>query len=210
MIGAIFDEGPFKEFRGYLERLRSGSGIIHFDDIDLMDVHKIAPWIYVLDVAQDQGVTSLTFRFVGTSLCDGIGFEPTGRSLDDLDFGPGQEQWRDAYRTIVRTRQPHVLSFVHQPDVEKMSPFKKGKPNCLVRLAYPVFGADGAVTNIIGVGQFISLDHAEADRFYEFALDAAADRQPATGDAISNASPFQRGVSIAQDWLFGRMPQFQA
>jgi hypothetical protein len=152
MASTFFDQTPYKEFREYLGRIRTSSGRIPYDAIDLMDIYGIVPWVYVLDVTQDTGDSHFTFRFVGTGLCEGIGFEPTGKQLDDLDFGPGQDIWREAYRTIVRTGHPHVLSMVHRPNVEQMSTFKKGEPTHLVRLAYPTFRSDDKIEKLIGVG----------------------------------------------------------
>ncbi len=171
MASTVFDKPPFKEFRDYLGQLRSSSGRILFDDIDLIEIHSIAPWIYILDVGQDVGVITLTFRFVGTGLCQGIGFEPTGKQLDDLDFGPGQDAWREGYRTIARTGRPYVMSMIHFPDVEKMNPYKKRQANCLLRLAYPAFSSNDKIENLIGVGQFIQVTDPEAAQFYEFTLD---------------------------------------
>ena len=171
MTSTIFDETPFKEFREYIGQHRSSSGRILYDDIDLMEIHKIVRWVYVFDVAQDAGVPTFTFRFVGTGLCEGIGFEPTGKRLDDLDFGPGQEDWVEAYRTIARTGRPHMLSLIHYPDVPNMSPYKKEQPTCLLRLAYPTFNSNDKVEHLIGVGQFIPRTHPEAGQFQEFTLD---------------------------------------
>ena len=171
MAGTIFDETPYQEFREYLGKLRSSSGRILFDDIDLMEIHTIAPWVYVMDVEKESDVPTITFRFVGTGLCRGIGFDPTGKPLEDLDFGPGQEDWVEAYRTIARTGRPHVLSLIHYPDVPDMSPFKKEQPTCLLRLAYPTFSSDGKVEHLIGVGHFIPRTDPEAGQFHEFTLD---------------------------------------
>lgn len=171
MASTIFDETPYKEFREYLGQLRSSSGRILYDDIDLTEIHAIVSWIYVLDVAQDAGGITFTFRFVGTGLCEGIGFDPTGKQLGDLNFGPGKDAWREAYRTIVKTGRPHVLSKIHFPDVAKMNPYKKGGPTCLLRLAYPTFSSNDKIENLVGVGQFIPLADPEADKFYEFTLD---------------------------------------
>ena len=171
MASIAFDEFPFKEFRQYLRQLRSSAGRIQYDDIDMMEIHSIAPWVYVLDVAQDAGGITFAFRFVGTGLCEGIGFNPTGKQIEDLDFGPGQDAWREGYRTIVKTGRPHVLSMIHYPDVPEMSPYKKEQPTCLLRLAYPTFSPNDKIENLIGVGQFIPLADPEADKFYEFTLD---------------------------------------
>jgi hypothetical protein len=86
MAGTIFVKAPFKEFRAYLGRLKSSSGHIPYDDIDLKDIYSIAPWVYVLDVGQDGDNCVLTFKFVGEGLCKRIGFDPTGKQLEDLDF----------------------------------------------------------------------------------------------------------------------------
>ena len=174
MASLFFDETPYKEFREYMGRLRSSSGRILFDDLDLMKIYAIAPWIYVLDVGQDAEAPTLAFRFVGTGLCRGIGFDPTGKALNDLDFGPGQDTWIGAYRTIVKTARPHVLSLTHYPDVPEMSPYKKGEANCLLRLAYPAFSSNDKIENIVGIGRFIPLDNPEAGKFYEFTLDEKA------------------------------------
>ncbi len=171
MATTIFDETPYKEFRDYLGQLRSSSGRILFDDIDLIEIHSIAPWIYILDVGQNAGVITLTFRFVGTGLCEGIGFDPTGKNIENLDFGPGQDVWLEAYRTIVKTGRPHVLSMIHFPDEAEMSRHKKGEANCLLRLAYPTFSPNDKIEKLIGVGQFIPSADPEADKFYEFTLD---------------------------------------
>ena len=174
MASTIFDKTPYKKFRQYLGQLRSSSGRILYDDIELMEVYAIAPWIYVLDVAQDAGVSTFTFRFVGTGLCRGIGFDPTGKQLEDLDFGPGQDAWREAYRTIVKTGRPHVLSMTHYPDVPEMNPYKKGQATCLLRLAYPTFSSDDKIEHLVGVGQFIPRTDPEAGQSYEFTLDEIA------------------------------------
>ncbi len=171
MASTIFDKAPFKEFREYLEQLKSSSGRILYDDIDLKDIYSITPWVYVLDVGQDAGVCMLTFKFVGEGLCKRIGFDPTGKQLEDLDFGDGQDSWREGYRTIVKTGRPHVLSMIHYPDVEKMYPYEKGEATCLLRLAYPTFSSNDEIEKLIGVGQFIPLADPEADKFYEFTLD---------------------------------------
>ncbi len=174
MASIAFDEFPYKEFRQYLRQLRSSAGRIQYDDIDMMEIHSIAPWVYVLDVAQDAEVFNFTFRFVGTGLCEGIGFNPTGKQLEDLNFGPGQEAWREAYGSIVKTERPHVLSMIHFPDVEGMSPYKKGQPNCLLRLAYPTYSSNDKIEKLIGVGQFIQLDDPKIAQFYEFTLNNIA------------------------------------
>jgi len=171
MAGTIFVKAPFKEFRAYLGRLKSSSGHIPYDDIDLKDIYSIAPWVYVLDVGQDGDNCVLTFKFVGEGLCKRIGFDPTGKQLKDLDFGDGQDAWREGYRTIVKTGRPHVLSMIHYPDVEKMYPYEKGEATCLLRLAYPTVASNGEIEKIIGVGQFIPLANPEAGQFYEFTLD---------------------------------------
>lgn len=171
MTKSVFDDFPFKEFREYLKLVTTPTGTVFFDDIDLMKIHNIARWVYVLDVEQATETPNFTFRFVGTALCEGIGFEPTGKRLDDLDFGPGKESWINAYRTICKTGKPHVLSMTHYPDVPNMSPFKKEQPNCLLRLIVPAINADLQVTNIVGIGQFIPQSHPEAGKFYEVKID---------------------------------------
>ncbi len=174
MPSTIFDETPYKEFRAYLGQLRSSSGRILYDDIDLMEIYAIVRWVYVFDVAQDAGVPTFKFRFVGTGLCEGIGFNPTDKNIENLDFGFGQDAWLEGYRTIVRTARPHVLSMIHYPDVEKMKPSKKGQATCLLRLAYPTFSSNDKIEKLVGVGQFIPVTDPEADQFYEFTLDEIA------------------------------------
>jgi len=171
MADSIFDATPYREFRKYLSKTRSSTGRILYDDIDLMEIYEIAPWVYVLDVEQDTETPSLTFRFVGTGLCRGIGFDPTWKRLEDLDFGPGQDAWREGYRTIAKTGRPHVLAFVHFPDVPKMSPYMREQPNCLLRLAYPTFSSNDKIEKLVGVGQFVERTDPEAGEFYEFTLD---------------------------------------
>jgi len=168
-ITKTLDTTPYSEFREYMARIQSWSGSIRYDDIDLMRIYAIAPWVYVLRVARDEGFPTFTFRFVGTGICDGLGFEPTGKNLESLDFGPGQDFWREAYRIIVSTRRPHVLSMTHYPNVEKMRPHKRGQAIRILRLIYPTHGHDGEIENLIGVAQFVSMLDPEVDQFYQFA-----------------------------------------
>jgi len=169
MDNKALETTPYDEFRAYMERNQSWSGSIRYDDIDLMELYAIAPWVYVLRVARDEGFPTFTFRFVGTGICDGLGFEPTGKNLESLDFGPGQDFWREAYRIIVSTRRPYVLSMTHYPNVKKMKPYKRGQATRILRLIYPTHGHDGEIENLIGVAQFVSMLDLEVDEFYEFA-----------------------------------------
>ena len=178
MSATTFDEAPFKPFRDYMNGLRDDTGRIPHGRVELMAVHTIVPWIYVLDVEGGKACEDLTFRFVGTGLCQGIGFEPTGKSLDQLDFGPSQEAWRAAYRRIVATERPHVLSMTHHPNIETMPSYKRGKPNFLLRLAYPTYGDSGVVEKVIGIGQFLPMTSLPDNEVYEFTLDGETAAQP--------------------------------
>ncbi|NQV98109.1 MAG: hypothetical protein HQ483_00285 [Rhodospirillales bacterium] len=162
-----FENYPFKEFRTYLKNLRTDSGRIQYDDINLMDVYGIAPWIYVLDVGYESSIATFTFRFVGTGMCTRLGFDPTGKRINDL----ASERVYNAYCNIINTGRPHVLSMIRSVDSAENFSYKKAQTNCLIRLAYPTFSSNNKIDKIIGVGQFISLDDPETDQSYEFVRD---------------------------------------
>ena len=171
MANTIFDETPYREFREYMGQLRSSTGRVLYDDIDLMKTYLVAKYVYIFDIEMDGDIPSFTFRFVGTHLCENIGFDPTGKNIKELDFGPGQEDWFESYHTVFKTERPHVISMVHYPDIPDMDHYRVDQPTCLLCLVYPTYNFDGKIVKLVGIATFIRDNHPEAGKFYEFTLD---------------------------------------
>jgi hypothetical protein len=75
-----------------------------FDEIDLMDVYEIAPYIVIKDVIE--GGKNFAMRFWGTGVRNTVGIEGTGKTARDLYSGDNREHINEAFKEVIRTGKP--------------------------------------------------------------------------------------------------------
>ena len=88
----------------------------HIDDFDLMDIHRLARFIVVVDVLDRP--PRLRCRFVGTSVVAMYGSDATGRDVENL-FGDGDDarELIRHYWEVARAGEPQFFaSHVMRPD----------------------------------------------------------------------------------------------
>jgi hypothetical protein len=121
------------------------------DQFSPMHVPQLLPYIFILDLAED--VEDSRIRLIGTAIETAYGAQLTGRTIRDVDLGPGQprEALLKDYRTVAREG---IAALSRQSFwVETTGPF------CHERLLLP-FETDrpGVVTQIVG-GFFFDSDY---------------------------------------------------
>ncbi len=129
-----------------------------------MSDYKLARNIYILDV--HQGTPTFKVRYAGTEICKMLGFEPTGKFLEELKFLEDLNEIKSGYEKIVRERIPYVFLNPITFDEPKMSPFKKGQNFVMARLAFPLLDDDQRIGHIIGVMDFPPNDNFSLKRFF--------------------------------------------
>ncbi|MEQ8667002.1 MAG: PAS domain-containing protein [Rhodospirillales bacterium] len=77
-------------------------------DLELMDLHAIAPRLVMIDVeSDDNGQPLYKWRFSGTFLRDVIGVEMTGMYLHEVADAETARQTVEAYRSVVKRHEAH-------------------------------------------------------------------------------------------------------
>jgi len=61
-----YDAEPLHVFADYMEGLRVDGACPRFDQVQLMDIYKVASNVYIFDIDPDSG--KWTFRYGGTKL----------------------------------------------------------------------------------------------------------------------------------------------
>lgn len=138
-----------RQFWQHMAAIAEAGNVPHYADLDLMDIHRLAPNILVLDVEAYSG--RLRVRFVGTAIVRMFGYETTGRYMDEVDTGPYQMKLMAAYNLAVRSLMPQwtlaevILTDSTIPYLEEQKGF------AYERLACPFHGPTGAVTQLVAI-----------------------------------------------------------
>ncbi len=74
---------PVDQYTEYFTSLKDHEGVLRRSDYDPLDIPKLLPWLMVLDETHFRGAALHRFRFVGTRLCEILGKDLTGRSLNE-------------------------------------------------------------------------------------------------------------------------------
>ncbi|MBO6948326.1 MAG: hypothetical protein JJ855_10160 [Rhodospirillales bacterium] len=89
----------------YWRRLAGeGGGVPRYDDVNLMDLYKVAHLISVKDVIK--GGEDFAYRFWGSELRRALGFEGTGKLVSQYEPENMRARLLDTYRGIVETHEP--------------------------------------------------------------------------------------------------------
>lgn len=77
-------------------------------DIDPMDIPDLLPGICLLDVGNlNRPACEVKFRLAGNRVRDMIGYDVTGRSIEELFDSPTVEKMMENYQLIAKTLEPH-------------------------------------------------------------------------------------------------------
>ncbi len=107
-------EHPVRQFYAYWQGNRGPSGCLERPDFDPLAVHKIMPYIMILQAeATDDGM-AFHYRLCGTGCVDLFGIDYTGKTLGD-DLPPeATETRREEFATVMASKQP-VFSTTQLP-----------------------------------------------------------------------------------------------
>ena len=77
-------------------------------ELELMDIHRTAPFIVVKDVIKD--AEPFTIRYWGTGVTEAVGIDGTGKTTADLYAGAKRQHISNAFRMAVNDARPvHVI-----------------------------------------------------------------------------------------------------
>lgn len=119
-------------------------------DINLMDIHRTAPNVFVLDVLRDAGPLDFRFRYLGTRNVDRFGVDVTGQTVRQAFDDPGRTNILDAYAFVVETGQPQQGIRFHAVEGHDYVRFAV--------LTLPLYDADGTVEKLISATDFLTED----------------------------------------------------
>jgi hypothetical protein len=83
---------------------RGPSGIADRRDLDPAALRDVLPNLFIADI--EPGPFRVRYRLVGTKAVQVIGFDITGRYLDELLTAEPEVPWLDYYRTVHDSREP--------------------------------------------------------------------------------------------------------
>lgn len=97
---------PVRQFDTYWHANRGASGCLERSVFDPLDVHKIMPFILILELALDGDTKNFHYRLCGTRCVDLFGIDYTGKTLGD-DLPPdATETYRSEFETVMASKQP--------------------------------------------------------------------------------------------------------
>ena len=136
--------GPPRQLYEYWRDKRGDRPFPRWDEIHLMDLWRIAPWLGVKDVID--GGNDFLNRYWGTEVAAASGFEGTGKTTTEL-YGGGSEASLINFRHVVATGEP-VLAY-------RRATFVEGREHVTYEVVHLPLGPEGGpVTQIITVYDF--------------------------------------------------------
>jgi len=96
----------------YWKKKRVGKWLPSRADIDPVELRKLLPYIYLIDVlpaASPDEKMRFRMRLVGTNVRDFAGQDFTNRIIDESIYGPYTQDAIDRLISIVNVRKPHHL-----------------------------------------------------------------------------------------------------
>lgn len=136
-------------FADYMDVLRSEIDRVRLSNIDLMDIHKLAPNTYILDINHD--TSEWVFRFMGTKLVQDFGQDLTGKDLHSVIQGDTKGTILDTIARVIDKKKPVWSKVTATPVPDKKEHSSKPKTVAYERAAYPLFGDTDRVDHVIGL-----------------------------------------------------------
>ncbi|WP_395016011.1 PAS domain-containing protein [Dongia sp.] len=127
---------------------RGPSGIPDRRDLDPAALRAVLPNLFISDV--EPAPFRIRYRLVGTKAVRTIGFDITGRYLDELLTGQPEVPWLDHYRTVYDSREPLLGSVV--------VPAKSGGTFAYEFGLFPLTQGGTAVAQIAAVEDYFDFD----------------------------------------------------
>ena len=105
---------PVHQFAKFWQAKRGPSGCLERPKFDPLDVHKIMPFIMILELKMDGDAKTFHYRLCGTGCVDLFGIDYTGKTLGE-DLPPEATETRRAeFEAVMTSRQP-VYSTTNLP-----------------------------------------------------------------------------------------------
>lgn len=152
LVPAFMQAPHVRAFWQHVNSLMPASGIVHIRDLDLMDIHRLAPEMIVCDVDIESCRNQL--RFVGTRVVEVFGQETTGRFLDEVNIGPYRSQQLSAFNMAVASGWPQWMKVSVSPHADRSVPTSQFTGVIYERLVVPLAGDDGAVKQLAAIVAF--------------------------------------------------------
>lgn len=122
----------------YWSKKKCGQKLPRRQDIDPLEMKPWLPGIVLVDVAEPRRIT---YRLVGTAVCQHRGFDPTGHAVEDGLYGTTRSEILENYRIAIDER-----SIVYDYD---MTPSHSGLAREVGTLFLPLSSAGERVDQIL-------------------------------------------------------------
>lgn len=129
----------------YWEGKRGAQRCPRLNDMDLMDLYRIARFVQIKDAVDDGG--EFLTRYWGSGCSDAYGVESTGKLLGDVYERNVAAEIAQSYRAVL----DQVCGFRAVGDITYTS---ERNYISYEAISLPLLGADGTVCHIIGVTDF--------------------------------------------------------
>ncbi len=151
-LPADFDEPVFAAFAEHIGQITPGDELPPLSALDLMEIHLLAPQVYILDVIRD-GAAAPWFkvRFAGTETVTALELEPTGKSLSDINIGPERDDVVRIYTDMLETRRPSASRSGFLIEAPKVLSALGQQTVVLKRLVFPFTNAGQSIDHFVGV-----------------------------------------------------------
>jgi len=126
-------------------------------DVDLMDMHEIAPILFVADVLDDGASLSFRYRFIGTKIVEIFNLDATGKTVEEAFEGERRELIIEAYSNVVNSKSPHL-------GIRSQANRDRGHVRMAV-LTLPLFDPSGDVNMLLGINDFSVMNADERRDF---------------------------------------------
>ncbi len=143
-----FTDKKLVSFAGYIDSKKREGECARFKDIQLMDLYKLAPFIYIFDIDHLGGKWLL--RFFGTQLVQAYGRDLTGADVHEaIKRGPNAVELTAAMDKMIADKKP--LWSINTVETDKETEFREKKLVAYERIAYPLLGCDDRVDHVISI-----------------------------------------------------------
>jgi hypothetical protein len=146
---SIFESDLNAKVFSLYDRLRKGSEFPTWQQFQshALRLPKELPYIYVVDVVEQDGETRFQFRLMGTGLTDILRQEGTGKFVRDLPLGGWENIFRETLLHAYGARRPAIAI-----DVLKHT---NGLEISLEHMALPLADDGNEISHIVGAVDFL-------------------------------------------------------
>lgn len=77
-------------------------------DVDLMAIHRLAPFVFVADVVGAAAPYRFVYRYVGTKIVDAFGLDATGKAVEEAFESERAQRMIEAYTYVGTNGLPQL------------------------------------------------------------------------------------------------------